>query len=211
MPISGGMMGIIVGCRLDGRQLLFDHELTSGDFPPAIAARFGERRGEEERLVKRRALGYLVAAAAVSCLAGPRECWAGASLTLTTNQLSLDDVDDAAGLWQHEGGTLTCADGTHVGNYTVTRRVTLSGTGPENTAAVTMTLFFLGSSPPENITIEAAHDYYSGGYIGSVSAASQAFESIRGRNVAGEAGPIGTVTINKLGNAKLNPCRSVRR
>jgi hypothetical protein len=74
-----------------------------------------------------------------------------------------------------------------------------------------MTLFFLGSSPPENITIEAAHDYYSGGYIGSVSAASHAFERVRGRNVNGVSGYPGTVTINKLGNAKLNPCRSVQR
>ena len=38
------------------------------------------------------------------------------SLTLTLERLSLDNVDDPAGLWQHEGGRVHCANGTHIAN-----------------------------------------------------------------------------------------------
>ena len=44
-----------------------------------------------------------------------------------------------------------------------------------------MTLFFLGGSPPENITLHGAHDFKSGGEIGSVSAASPAFSAQIGK------------------------------
>jgi hypothetical protein len=35
-----------------------------------------------------------------------------------------------------------------------------------------MTIFFLGSSPPENVTVQGSHDFGSGNQVGSVSAAS---------------------------------------
>jgi hypothetical protein len=40
-----------------------------------------------------------------------------------------------------------------------------------------LTLFFLGKAPPENITLHGAHDFHSGGEIGSVSSASAAFSA----------------------------------
>jgi hypothetical protein len=84
------------------------------------------------------------------------------SLTLTLERLSLDNVDDPAGRWQHEGGQVRCANGTHIANYAAYRRVTFSGTSPQNTAMLTLTLFFLGANPPENITLQGAHDFNSG-------------------------------------------------
>ena len=39
----------------------------------------------------------------------------------------------------------------------------------------------LGEKPPENITLHGAHDFNSGGEIGSVSAASSAFSAQIGK------------------------------
>ncbi len=45
------------------------------------------------------------------------------SVSLTLNRVSLTNVDDAAGRWQHEGGTVF-KGGIQIGNYALTRRVT---------------------------------------------------------------------------------------
>ena len=71
-----------------------------------------------------------------------------------------------------EGGTVL-KDGRHVANYSSVKRVSC-GTQQQNTAMLWMTLFFEGARPPENITLHVAHDFNSGGEIGSVSAASTA-------------------------------------
>jgi hypothetical protein len=42
-------------------------------------------------------------------------------------------------------------------------------------------LFYIGEKPPQNITLHGAHDFNSGGEIGSVSAASSAFSSHIGK------------------------------
>lgn len=137
--------------------------------------------------------------------------WASESnalaLTLTLERLSLDNVDDPPGRWQHEGGQVQCSDGRHVANYAAYRRVTFSGTSPQNTAMLTMTLFFIDEFPPQNITLQGAHDFSSGGYIGSVSAASSLFAKVRGASFSGIAGVLGTLTIDKLGSPSINPCR----
>jgi hypothetical protein len=118
---------------------------------------------------------------------------AQAAVTLQTQRLSLDNVDDVAGRWQHEGGKVLFR-GQQIGNYIIVRRVTLSGTSPQNTAAVTMTIFLLGSSPPNNLTLQGAHDFSSGRYIGSVSAASLPFLGIKqGTRFKGDTGA-GTLT-----------------
>jgi hypothetical protein len=127
-------------------------------------------------------------------------------LTLTLERLSLDNVDDPPGRWQHEGGRVLCSDGTHIANYAAYRRVTFSGTSPQNTAMLTMTLFFIGELPPENITLQGSHDFDSGEYIGSVSAASGDFAKVRDSSFSGQAGDIGTLTIDNLGKPKINPC-----
>ncbi|MFL6260679.1 MAG: hypothetical protein ACJ76Y_13275 [Thermoanaerobaculia bacterium] len=93
------------------------------------------------------------------------------SLTLTLKRESLTNVDDAAGRWQFEGGE-ALQEGRHVADYASSKRVVHKGTEAQNTAMLTLTLFFLGHKPAENITLQGDHDFNSGGEIGSVSAAS---------------------------------------
>jgi hypothetical protein len=120
---------------------------------------------------------------------------AQAAVTFQTQRLSLANVDDAAGRWQHEGGRVLLG-GQPIGNYIIVRRVTPSGTGPQNTASVTMTIFLLGSTPPRNLTLQGAHDFGSGRYIGSVSAASNPFMGVQqGSSFTGDAGA-GTLTFS---------------
>ncbi len=103
-------------------------------------------------------------------------------LTLTLSRKALNNVDDAAGRWQFEGGSVA-EDNRHVANYASFKRVTFQGTDQDgqNTASVTTTLFFIGSHPPESITLEGAHDFNSGNETGSVSAASKAQASHIGK------------------------------
>ena len=55
------------------------------------------------------------------------------SVSLTLNRLTLINVADAAGVLQHEGGTVF--KGTmQIGNYAISRRVTTGGTA-QNAAA----------------------------------------------------------------------------
>ena len=95
-------------------------------------------------------------------------------LVLKFNRKALSNVDDPAGRWQFEGGSVT-QDSTHIANYASFKRVTFQGTDQDNqnTASVTTVLFFLGAHPPESITLEGAHDFNSGNETGSVSAASK--------------------------------------
>ena len=83
----------------------------------------------------------------------------------------LNNVPDAAGTWQFEGGE-TMVDHKVVGHYAAERRVVFRGTEAQNTAMLRVTLFFLDKEPPENITLEGSHDFNSGSEMGSVSAAS---------------------------------------
>lgn len=107
---------------------------------------------------------------------------ADAATTLVLTQASLQNDPDAEGLWQYEGGPVSCLGGTAViGHYAKTKRVSTVGTGPQNTAMVTMTIFFLPDSPPKNITLQGSHDFSSGGEIGSVSAASKTLVHLIGR------------------------------
>ena len=76
-------------------------------------------------------------------------------------------------MWQVEGGKVL-EEEKHVANYSSVKRVSC-GTQEQNTAMLWITLFFKGAKPPENIILHGAHDFNSGGEIGSVSAASTAF------------------------------------
>ena len=96
------------------------------------------------------------------------------ALTFELKRLALTNVDDAAGRWQYEGGQVFQGR-EQVANYASANRVTFKGTdqNSQNTAALTITLFFLGASnPPQSLTLEGAHDFNSGNETGSVSAAS---------------------------------------
>ncbi len=128
-------------------------------------------------------------------------------LTLTLERLSLDNIDDLSGRWQHEGGRVLCSEGTYIADYAAYRRVTFSGTSPQNTAMLTMTLFFIGELPPQNITLQGSHDFNSGIYIGSVSAASSDFAKVRDASFSGQADVVGTLTIDRLGKPRINPCQ----
>lgn len=118
-------------------------------------------------------------------LLGATEAFSG-SATLTLQRETLKNVDDAAGRWQHEGGKVL-KGGSHVGHYAATRRVTFGGTDAQNTAMTTLTIFFLGEKPPENLTLQGAHDFNSGKYIGSVSGASSKYAFVIGAIFSGNA------------------------
>jgi hypothetical protein len=101
------------------------------------------------------------------------------ALTYTLTRECLNNVEDGAGRWQIEGGKVMQKD-KHVANYSSVKRVSC-GTQEQNTAMLWITLFFLGKQPPENMTLHGAHDFNSGGEIGSVSAASSAFATHIGK------------------------------
>lgn len=91
----------------------------------------------------------------------------------------LNNVTDVGGLWQIEGGKVLQKE-VQVANYSSVKRVSC-GTQQQNTAMLWVTLFFLKGAPPQNITLHGAHDFSSGGEIGSVSAASTAFAAHIGK------------------------------
>jgi hypothetical protein len=102
------------------------------------------------------------------------------TLQLELKSLSLENVDDKAGRWQFEGGQVL-QKGKHVANYATVRRVVNKGTEEQNTAMLTTTIFFLGKQPPENMTLQGAHDFNSGDQTGSVSAASSQYAAYVGK------------------------------
>jgi hypothetical protein len=156
--------------------------------------------------MKKLLCSMVLAMLTILSLAWASESRADQALTLTLERLSLDNVDDPPGRWQHEGGRVLCSDGTHIADYAAYRRVTFSGTSPQNTAMLTMTLFFIGELPPQNITLQGSHDFNSGVYIGSVSATSSDFAKVRGVSFSGQAGVTGTLTVKKLKKPEINPC-----
>jgi hypothetical protein len=117
------------------------------------------------------------------------------TLTLQLTEVNLVNVEDGAGIWQYEGGTVA-RNGQQIGYYAATRRTIDGGTTPLNTAMLTLTIFYgtSGTAPsatapsgtaPQNITIQGAHDYSSGAYLGGVSAASVANVALKGATVSG--------------------------
>lgn len=104
------------------------------------------------------------------------------NMSLTLNRLTLQNVNDAGGSWQFEGGKVFRGN-NHIANYASTKRIVNQGTTAQNTAMLTLTLFFIGASgqPPENITLQGSYDFSSGNQIGSVSAASTEFASYIGK------------------------------
>jgi hypothetical protein len=121
------------------------------------------------------------------------------SASLTLNRVAFSNVVDSAGLWQHEGGTVFKGT-TQIGNYAISRRVTTGGTNAQNTAALTVTIFFLGATPPDSITLQGTHSFSTGGVAGSVSAASSKYDWIRSATFAGDTK---TLTITWLGSNSL--------
>jgi hypothetical protein len=101
------------------------------------------------------------------------------TLTYALQRDCLNNVEDPGIRWQIEGGKVLEKD-KHVADYSSVKRVSC-GTTEQNTAQLWVTLFFIGEKPPQNITLHGAHDFNSGGEIGSVSAASAAFSAHIGK------------------------------
>jgi hypothetical protein len=104
------------------------------------------------------------------------------TLTLSLNPASLTNVDDAAGRWQFEGGPVL-QQAARVADYASSKRAVASGTAAQNTAMLTMTLFWIGQGQQAagNMTLQGSHDFNSGEETGSVSAASSAYASYIGK------------------------------
>lgn len=100
-------------------------------------------------------------------------------MELTLQPDVVTNVDDAGGRWHHERGRVS-HHGTQVGFYASTTQQGSVGTEAHGGATLTLTIFFLGSTPPETITVHGRHDADSDSATGSVSAAS-----------AGHAGRVG--------------------
>lgn len=92
-------------------------------------------------------------------------------LELTLQPDVLTNVDDSAGRWQYARGRVR-DHGAEVGVYASTSRLAVPGSGPHDDATLTLTIFFLGGTTPETITVHGSHDAGSGSESGTVSAAS---------------------------------------
>lgn len=137
----------------------------------------------------------IVAAVLVALVLNTRPAFAG-SVSLSLVRATLNNVDDAAGRWQHEGGTIM-KGGIAVGQYSIYRRVTNGGTTAQNTAMETVTLFFSNTgTPPQNVTLQGAHSFSAGRFVGSVSAASNRYAWVKGADAFISAtATVGTSTL----------------
>lgn len=127
-------------------------------------------------------IGLFAIAASTASLYAPAAFATNTTMLLARATLSSDPDPDNGGTWQYEGGAVENAAGTAtIGHYIVTRRVTTSGTSTDNTAAMTITLFFSSSTSgnvPDSITLEGAWSYTSGQFAGSVSAVSSRYRPL---------------------------------
>jgi hypothetical protein len=145
---------------------------------------------------------------AVSALAAL--CAAAAHAGTETVELvrsTLQNVPDAAGIYQYEGGTLESSSGAELGTFLIVRR-TGSSTAAYNTAATTITLFFpptQSNGAPGNVTIEGAWSFSSGAFVGAVSASSSRFHWIVGADVSSTipSGTTSQLVLNWVGSNTL--------
>ena len=98
--------------------------------------------------------------------------------TLTLKRSTFTNVNDAAGLWQYEAGTVL-RNNQQVGVYGVTRRVMPFLTSNGNVSMYTLTLFFSGANPNRNVTLQGNWVFSPGGAIGGVSAASAPYQFLQ--------------------------------
>jgi hypothetical protein len=151
--------------------------------------------------------GMRAALAVVTALAVCVPAAHAGSVVLTLTRVSLNNVTDAAGTWQFQGGNIL-KGATKVGQYALTRRTITGGTtSPLNTAQTTITLFFALTSrtAPANITLEGAHDFSAGNFRGSVSGASAWYSWIKGADAiySSAGGGLETLTISWTGLLQL--------
>ncbi len=71
------------------------------------------------------------------------------AITLMLERTTLHNVDDVAGRWQYEGGTVF-QDKRQIGYYASTKRVIFGATDAQNTAMLTLEVFATPQMPPQN-------------------------------------------------------------
>ena len=127
---------------------------------------------EKQRLLKRGLPVVVVICLVLVCTTASY----AAPVTLTfTRTTALSNVSDSVGVWQFDGGTVSNGP-TLIGRFArVKRTVGGGGTDSQNTAMLTITIFFLGADPPETVTLQGSHSFNNGQERGSISAASSAF------------------------------------
>jgi hypothetical protein len=152
----------------------------------------------ETRLLKR-SLPIVVAVCLVLVCTTPSYA---ASVILTLTRIStLTSVDDAVGAWQFDGGTVSL-EGSVIGRYARVKRTVLGGgTDTQNTAMLTITIFFTGSSTqltaPQTVTLQGSHSFSDNEERGGISAASSAFKGAVGITFEGpSAGLTTTLTFD---------------
>jgi hypothetical protein len=109
--------------------------------------------------------------------------FAASATVVLDDTTGLTNVDDAAGTWQINGGTVSL-DGSAIGYFHKVKRG-VTGATPLNVASITITIFLTGGDPPQNLTIQGAHSFNNGEITGSVSAASSAVNFLVGARVSG--------------------------
>lgn len=106
---------------------------------------------------------------------------ASGGLSFNLERVRLTNVEDPAGTYQYEGGRAVDPGGQNTGNYASTKRVVTDATPGQNVASLTITIFVLGTTPPENLTLQGVHEFNRGTQVGSVSAASPRYVRYIGR------------------------------
>ena len=96
---------------------------------------------------------------------------ADTSVTLTITPGTQKSTFDDAGAWGFLGGNVAFNNNV-VGRWARILRTINGVTDLQSTAIVTLTIFLLGASPPDNLTLQGAHHFSSGNETGSISAAS---------------------------------------
>lgn len=141
-------------------------------------------------------MALIVVPALLASILWSAQAFAG-GVSLTLVRATLVNVNDAAGLWQHEGGRIL-KGAVVVGDYAIHRRVTNGGTTAQNTAMVTGTLFFSGfGTPPQNVTLQGSHSFTNGRFAGSVAAASNRYSWVLGADaIIVPTATVGTSTLS---------------
>lgn len=122
--------------------------------------------------------------------------------TLELTRTGLSNVTDSAGLYQYETGTVSTANGVLAGYYNVTRRVISGGAASAlNAATETMNVILATTTPGpfNNLTLEGTHDFSSGAFAGSVSAAASPYKFAIGGNATAVSGGVTTLVVSFKG------------
>lgn len=109
------------------------------------------------------------------------------AITFDTNRLNLANVTDAAGQWQHSGGVLSI-DGVDIADYAIVKRIQTGARTTQSSSMMTLTILFDDADGvSHNLTLQGTHNFSTGIYSGSISAASIAFSALIGASFSGDS------------------------